>query len=508
MRRVPESAALALHEAGIVLLLVLCYAYVFPRWADWNQNSRFDLTVAIVEHGTFAIDCCVGNTGDYARIDGRAYSDKAPGLSLLAVPVHGLFAVGARGGALERAVQRLASAPALAPTLRPEGSGLQPDKVRFALALTVATVCLVTLPSALFGAVFFRFLVSCGAGVAASLAATLLYGLGTIACVYAGAFYAHQLVAALSFTAFALVAIAPPSAWSPRRLIAVGLLLGLAVICEYPAALLAAVVTSFAALRVWVDRGAAGLGAALGRIALGAAGPLAALAAYDLAVFGTPLPVGYRYSALWQARHQIGFMSLTAPSAAALWGITLSPYRGLFFLSPILLLAIPGSVAVLRRPGLRAAGIASALAVVAFFVFNASSAMWWGGFAIGPRYVVPMLPFLTWPVAFTLEGFARRASGRLVIAVLGVASLVGVWGLRLAGQQFPEERWKVPWLEYAWPRLRDGDLARNAGMLVGLSGWSSLLPLVLACALLAVAWWWLARRCAWRAPSPAGRGTG
>jgi hypothetical protein len=484
-----------LHEAGIVLLLLLCYAYVFPRWADWNQNSRFDLTVAIVDHGTLAIDCCVDNTGDYARIGDRSYSDKAPGLSLLAVPVHALFAAaGARGGVLDRAVQGAASGAALAPTLRPEGSGLLPDKVRFALALTVATVCVVALPSALFGAVFFRFLVACGARVAAALAATLLYGLGTIACVYAGAFYAHQLVAALSFAAFALVAIAPPPAWRPWRLIAVGLLLGLAVISEYPAALIAAVVVGFAAARVGLARGGAGLARVLGWIGLGAAGPLVALVVYDLAVFGTPLPVGYRYSALWQARHQIGFMSLSTPSAVALWGITLSPYRGLFFLSPILTLAIPGFIAVLRRPRLRAPGIASALVVAAFLVFNASSVMWWGGFSIGPRYVVPMLPFLAWPVAFALEGIGARAGGRLVIGGLGFASLIGVWGLRLAGQQFPEERWRAPWIEYAWPRLRDGDLARNVGMLVGLRGWWSLLPLVLAGAVLAAAWWRLARR--------------
>ena len=490
MRRTSEPAPLMVHEAGIVLLLLLCYAYVFPRWADWNQNSRFDLTVAIVEHGTFAIDCCAGNTGDYARIDGHSYSDKAPGLSLLAVPVHIVFAAAAaRGGALEGAVQRLASGAALAPTLRPAGSGLQPDKVRFALGLTVATVCLVALPSALFGAVFFRFLVWCGAGIGAALAATLLYGLGTIACVYAGAFYAHQLAAALSFSAFALIAAAPPPPRRPPRLIAVGLLLGLAVICEYPAALIAVVVVGFAAVRVRSERGAGGLAAVLGWIALGAAGPLAALAAYDLAIFGTPLPVGYRYSTLWQARHQIGFMSLSTPRAAALWGITLSPYRGLFFLSPILILAIPGFGAALRRPALRGAAIASALAVVAFFLFNASSAMWWGGFAIGPRYLVPMLPFLAWPVAFALRGVGMR----VLAAGLALVSLIGVWGLRLAGQQFPEEQWQVPWLEYAWPRLRSGDLARNLGMLVGLQGWWSLLPLMLACALLAVGWWWLAR---------------
>src|SRR5947209_8738561 len=35
--------------------LFLCFIWVLPHW-DWNQNARLDLTVAIVNHATFAID--------------------------------------------------------------------------------------------------------------------------------------------------------------------------------------------------------------------------------------------------------------------------------------------------------------------------------------------------------------------------------------------------------------------------------------------------------------------
>src|SRR5258708_27750856 len=90
------GAAFTVHAAGIAALLLLAYAYVFSHWADWNQNSRFDLTVAIVHHGTPSIDCCVDNTGDYARGDDRTYTHKAPGLSLRAEPVHALITAAAR----------------------------------------------------------------------------------------------------------------------------------------------------------------------------------------------------------------------------------------------------------------------------------------------------------------------------------------------------------------------------------------------------------------------------
>ena len=52
--------------ALLFLGFLFCYAYFFPRWAEWNQNSRMDLTLAIVEQGRFAIDDYYENTGDYA----------------------------------------------------------------------------------------------------------------------------------------------------------------------------------------------------------------------------------------------------------------------------------------------------------------------------------------------------------------------------------------------------------------------------------------------------------
>jgi hypothetical protein len=36
-----------LAEICIFLTLLVCYSYFFPRWADWNQNSRMRLTMAI-----------------------------------------------------------------------------------------------------------------------------------------------------------------------------------------------------------------------------------------------------------------------------------------------------------------------------------------------------------------------------------------------------------------------------------------------------------------------------
>jgi len=187
-------------------------------------------------------------------------------------------------------------------------------------------------------------------------------------------------------------------------------------------------------------------------------------------------------------------MSLTYPKLDILWGITGSPYRGLFFLSPILLLAIPGFVYLWQERRYRLEALLSFLAVLGFLAFNSSSSMWWGGFAVGPRYLIPMVPFLAWPLIMFLERHGRSWWGKALFGGLAALSFVLVWGLTLAGQSYPEEIWSFPWRDYALPHLVRGDLARNFGMAAGLPGWWSLAPLAAMVLVIVIGWQVLVRR--------------
>jgi hypothetical protein len=61
----------AKREVSLFLVLLFCYAYFQPKWADWNQNSRIDLTLALIEQRTVTIDRYYQNTGDYAYFNGH-----------------------------------------------------------------------------------------------------------------------------------------------------------------------------------------------------------------------------------------------------------------------------------------------------------------------------------------------------------------------------------------------------------------------------------------------------
>jgi hypothetical protein len=182
-------------------------------------------------------------------------------------------------------------------------------------------------------------------------------------------------------------------------------------------------------------------------------------------------------------------MSLKLPHAAAIWGITFSSYRGLFILSPWLLLAFPGFWLWWRSGRYRAEFWAALGSVLVTFLFNSSSIMWWGGFAIGPRYLLPALPFLALPVVFVFDRKGSAAWLRVLIVALFGWSLIATWGLTLAEQAFPSDTIYNPLVEHAWPNWQKGNIARNLGTILGLPGPWSLLPLLVTVILLGVGWW-------------------
>ena len=108
--------------------------------------------------------------------------------------------------------------------------------------------------------------------------------------------------------------------------------------------------------------------------------------------------------------------------------------------------------------------------------------MWNGGYAVGPRYLVPMLPFLTLAAGIFAEQFGAKTWAKIVYALLAVLSWLNIWAQTFGGQTFPD--WTLnPLFNYSIPNLMAGNVARNWGMVLGLRGISSILPLFLIIAL-------------------------
>jgi hypothetical protein len=117
------------------------------------------------------------------------------------------------------------------------------------------------------------------------------------------------------------------------------------------------------------------------------------------------------------------------------------------------------------------------LVIAAMFFFNASSIMWWGGFAIGPRYFLPAVPFMALGMGFAFQRWQAARWFGVLAAVLAAWSLVVNGGITLAGQSFPPDTIFNPLFDYALPNWLAGNIARNLGTVLGLKGAAGLIPL-------------------------------
>lgn len=459
----------------LFLTLLVGFTYIFPRWADWSQNSRLNLTLAIVDHHTLSIDPYFGNTGDYAKFEGHYYSDKAPGPSFLGVPVYAAFRPILRSAPMQALLLKVSQTSAFQNTLNEEGSGLGTAKVEYFVSLMVVAFFITCVPSALLGVFLFDFLTLLGLKRTWSLVVVLTFSFATNAFAFSSVFFSHQLVAFCLFTAFYLAFRIHRGLAHPAWVVLSGFLLGLAVISEYPSALIALGIFAYTFSVLKKSRWLVGFVAA-------GVPPGALMMAYNWAIFRTPLPVGYEYSELYTDVHSTGFLSITYPHPEALWGLTFGSFRGLFFSAPVLLLGVAGFIVWWKRKQFHAEWLVSLWAVLSFYLFYASSVMWNGGYAVGPRYLVPMLPFLTLAAGIFADQFGAKTWAKITYALLAVLSWLNIWAQTFGGQSFPD--WTLnPLFNYSIPNLLAGNVARNWGMVLGLRGISSILPLLLIIAL-------------------------
>jgi len=247
------------------------------------------------------------------------------------------------------------------------------------------------------------------AGRTAAGWATALYVLGTpVLSVLGQSLWLHTGAAlGLSLALLALARAEDDPPW--RTGVLVGVALGLTVACR-PVDLVLAMGAAFALLQLRPR-------AARWMLATGSV-PVLLLLLYQWHVFGSPLATGYgaEASAGW-----------TAPLAEGLPGLLVSPGRGLFVESPVLLLGLLGLLRAGRGSSPRWF-LPLAVAFAAFVVVMGRWWAWWGGFSPGNRMLSDGLPFLGLGLACALRDLWPRRWLRVPVILLAAVS-VATFGL-------------------------------------------------------------------------------
>ena len=341
-------------------------------------------------------DSCTGDIG-YSP-DGHFHPNKPPGSSLLAaIPYFALYHAERRIGA------------------DPDDWWVMNVNAWLCSALTVG------LASALGVVLVLRLAAQLFPGhPAAALGAAVTLGFGTTFFPFATLMFDHNVTAVLLLASLAAVRSGKP--------LQAGIWSGLAAVTNYLAAIPGMMFGLWALCRR--TRGAQGVPEnAPGprelrwrdamRFIVGVLPCLAALLVYNVAAFGSPFTLNTSFQNPVFKETAPAFLGMfTWPSWFATLAITISPWRGIFILSPVLILA---AVLLARRRTMETltAERRLILACIAFFfLINVSFNGFHGGFAAGPRYLIPALPLLCLPLAPAFVRWPRTAT---ILAAVSIA---------------------------------------------------------------------------------------
>src|SRR5262249_30715846 len=127
--------------------------------------------------------------------------------------------------------------------------------------------------------------------------------------------------------------------------------------------------------------------------------------------------------------HQGGFLGIKTPTWRAFVGSFFSPLRGLFALSPFLLIGLLGITKLWamreKHRELSSIAVFSGLLFLGYLYFTSSFSYAPWGWTTGPRHLTGLVPFLLLPAAMQLEsskGFARGLMAGLALGSIAVTA--------------------------------------------------------------------------------------
>jgi len=141
--------------------------------------------------------------------------------------------------------------------------------------------------------------------------------------------------------------------------------------------------------------------------------------AYNLHEFSSVLPTYYRPTRV----------ATSSTIGEAMLGNLMSPARGLFVYSPVLLLAFSGFALAWRHRDERFFNACLGAIIILHWLVVSRFPHWWAGHSYGPRFMTDVVPFLAFFVAFNFEALGKLSGWRLwasrsCIVLLATASMI------------------------------------------------------------------------------------
>ena len=315
---------------------------------------------------------------------------------------------------------------------------------------------------------------------ATSLLLGLGFGLSTISWPFATYFFQSDVSAMLVLASvyFALKAERADGSAAITAL-ACGLAAGLAFTVDYVDAIVVPILFAFLVIKK-SDSMVSSVKAA-GAFAMGVLPSLAAIGAYNFAIFGNPF--------MTTESAYVGQSVFGKFSTPLLYGLALnfsSLSRGVFAFAPLAFLGVVGYVVALRR-GVKGDTL---LWLTIFLGIVIPYSAWYdpsGGLSFGPRFLVPAIPFLILPAGYVVER-ARGLGIWVVYALFAAGSVINGMAAFVTAVPPSTAFYVSPFLSYILPNFGAGNFDSVWAVYLGHS-WLAGVTLVVSLGVMAPLAW-------------------
>ena len=382
------------RNCALLFAVLLCWYVLLLNGGIRSPDCEivFQTGQSLADHGTFAVEGSPlwPGFGVAKGLDGQQYSIFGPLQSILIVPFVRVAELINATGWYQHCFfpipySLLIDKPSFDAALEsnPAGGG----EVH---ALRFLTSFYETFIGALAALVFYRLLRRLKISPQVGLVTSILFGAGSLFSSYIGVMFTEPLSVLLVLSSL-LFAVGTDGRRPSNELVASGILLGLGVATHITVMLF---IPSFI-LYLYFDSGKDWK--PILSLLDGLFVPLVVLGWFNYSRFGNPFETGRFVDPEAAKRYDYGHF---VPPFTGLFGLVTSTGKSLLWYSPAILLAVPGWKLFLQKYRVLAITILATALVRILFI--ASREDWAGGFCLGPRLLVALVPLLIIPFGFWL----------------------------------------------------------------------------------------------------------
>jgi tetratricopeptide (TPR) repeat protein len=417
----PSHKRRNLFYAAFIIINLFLSCYYLDTWLAPNAVSRALTVMTLSEDKTIVIDKYKDYSVDISLINNHYYSNKAPLTSFVVYPFYGLYKTLGLPEIKESALKKY---PLYMDYYNPNSD----DKVAFPQKSSTISMVLI-LGDIICGAIPFvialvlsLFAIKKSSSKISPVVIVMLSFYASFLFTYAGTYTGHVLSGALALAGYILI--------KKKNYVLSGIMVGLAIAIEFPVGILVPVW----ALLIYLNE------KKISKPLLFAAGLIPGLFIvlfYNYHLTGSITKTSYNYELIGhkQQAQDVGFYF---PTFQAFWGLIFSTYRGVLYYTPVLLLMLwyvlkngySETFSKIKNKldliNIGVNGIKNYLfvTIVAYLLLYSSYYQWAGGWAFGPRYLIPLVIIMLYEGVLYLS--SRPFSAYVFYALTGLG-LVFTW---------------------------------------------------------------------------------